>query len=174
MMSSCPDYGKYAEEVLGPQMDPEVLKEIKTLEANNEFDNPRYMELLVPNYYVKHVLRMDPELWPEPVNRAFADLNFMIYNLMQGPSEFGIAGRLAQWDRKADLPKLNVPTLTIGAQHDTMDPDHMKWMASQVQNGRYLHCPDGSHMAMWDDQKTYMEGLIRFMKDVDKGTFKKD
>jgi proline iminopeptidase len=174
MMASCPDYGKYAEEVLGPQMDPEVLKEIKTLEANNEFDNPRYMELLVPNYYVKHVLRMDPELWPEPVNRAFADLNFMIYNLMQGPSEFGIAGRLAQWDRKADLPKLNVPTLTIGAQHDTMDPDHMKWMAGQVPNGRYLHCPDGSHMAMWDDQKTYMEGLIRFMKDVDKGTFKKD
>lgn len=171
MMMSAPDYGKYAEEVLGPKMDQAILKEIKELEANGDFENPRYMELLIPHYYAEHVCRINPDEWPEPVNRSFAHLNFMIYNMMQGPSEFGIGGTLAKWDRKADLPSINVPTLVIGATHDTMDPKHMEWIASQVQNGRYLNCPNGSHMAMWDDQEVYMNGVVKFIRDVDSGGF---
>jgi proline iminopeptidase len=57
-----------------------------------------------------------------------------------------------------------VPTLVIGAQHDTMDPTHMRWMADQLPQGSYLHCPDGSHMAMYDDQQTYMQGLVAFLE----------
>jgi proline iminopeptidase len=174
MMSSAPEYGKYADEVLGKQMDPAVLNEIKTLEAKKDFANPRYMELLMQNYYVNHLCRIKLEDWPDPVNRSFKHTNSVVYTMMQGPSEFGISGRLAKWDRKADLPKIKIPTLVIGAQHDTMDPNHMKWMATQVQQGTYLLCPNGSHLAMWDDQETYMNGLIKFLKAVDSGTFKKD
>ena len=165
MMSSCPDYGKYADSVLSKKMDPPVLAEIRAIEAKGDFANPRYFELLLPNFYKKHVNRL--EEWPEPVNRAFKHQNNEIYVMMQGPSEFGIGGRLKNWDRKADLPKLMVPTLTIGAAFDTMDPEHMKWMSTQVKNGTYLHCPNGSHMAMWDDQQTYMKGLIGWIKKVD-------
>src|SRR3712207_7322261 len=45
-------------------------------------------------------------------------------------------------------------------------PAHMAWMASAVQRGQYLHCPKGSHMALYDDQAVYFEGLIRFLRDV--------
>ncbi|WP_299824820.1 proline iminopeptidase-family hydrolase [uncultured Pontibacter sp.] len=168
MMASVPEYNKYADEVLGPKMDPEVLAELKQLEEANDFTNPRYMELLLPNFYTKHALRMPVAQWPDPVNRMFNHMNQTVYMQMQGPSEFGIRGNasLKNWDRSKDLPSIKVPTLTIGGQHDTMDPAHMKWMASQFPDGRYLHCPDGSHMAMYDDNKTYFEGLIRFMKEV--------
>jgi proline iminopeptidase len=88
---------------------------------------------------------------------------------MQGPSELGLSGRLLEWDRTGDLGKISVPTLTIGATHDTMDPKHMEWIAAQVQHGRFLLCPEGSHMAMYDDQQTYVDGLIRFINDVDAG-----
>ena len=81
------------------------------------------------------------------------------------------SGRLVKWDRTADLPKIAVPTLTIGAQYDTMDPRHMEMMAKQVQKGRYLYCPNGSHLAMYDDQKTYMAGVTQFIHDVDAGKF---
>jgi proline iminopeptidase len=165
MMASCPDYGKYAQEVLAKQMDPKVLAEVQALETKKDFQNPRYMELLLPNFYNQHFMRL-PE-WPEPVNRSFKHANNDIYVLMQGPSEFGIGGRLAKWDIKSDLPKIKVPTLTVGARHDTMDPEHMKWMSTQVQNGTYLYCPNGSHLAMWDDQKTFMGGVINFIKSVD-------
>ena len=167
MMMSIPDYNRYANDVLAAHMPPEVVREIREIERKGEYESPRYMELLLPNFYAKHIQRL-PE-WPDAVNRAFAKLNREVYVLMQGPSEFGASGRLEHWDRKADLRRIAVPTLVIGARHDTMDPDHMKWVAGQVQNGRFLLCPEGSHMAMWDDQQTYMTGLIRFLKDVDAG-----
>jgi proline iminopeptidase len=86
---------------------------------------------------------------------------------MQGPSELGASGKLLHWERTADLPRITVPTLTIGAAHDTMDPAHMQAMAQALPRGRYLHCPNGSHMAMYDDQVTYMQGLVDFLRDVD-------
>lgn len=164
MMASCPDYGAYSE-VLAKDMDPKVVAEIKQLEANKQYDNPRYEELLMPNFYARHICRLKE--WPEPVVRSFKHLNKEIYTMMQGPSEFGISGRLANWDRKADLPKITVPTLTIGAKYDTMDPEHMKWMSTQVKNGSYLYCPNGSHMDMYDDQQTYMKEVIEWIKKVD-------
>ncbi len=166
MMASIPAYNEYAKTVLMPEMDQAVLAEIKRLEADGEFENPRYMELLIPNHYVQHVLRMPPEEWPDPVNRAFTHINPAVYVPMQGPSELGASGKLLNWDRTADLPTITVPTLVIGAQHDTMDPAHLKWMAGALGKGRYLHCPNGSHLAIYDDQATYFDGLIRFIKDV--------
>jgi proline iminopeptidase len=171
MMSSAIDYGKYADEVLAKQMDPKVLTEVRAIEARKDFANPRYMELLGPNFYEQHLCRFPAADWPEPVNRSFKHINSTIYTMMQGPSEFGISGRLAKWDVKARLPELKIPTLTIGAQHDTMDPEHMKWMSTQVKKGRYLYCPNGSHLSMWDDQEHYFSGLIQFIKDVDGGKF---
>lgn len=172
MMASAPEYGKYADEVLAKQLDPAVLNEIRTLEANKDFGNPRYGELLMNHYYTAHICHMPMDQWPEPVNRTFKHLNPVIYSMMQGPSEFGIGGTLVNWDRKADLPHIKVPTLTIGAKHDTMDPDHMKWMSTQFPKGRYLYCPNGSHLSMWDDQEHYFPGLIRFLRDVDNRSIK--
>ncbi|GAA4351140.1 proline iminopeptidase-family hydrolase [Hymenobacter saemangeumensis] len=172
MMMSCPAYGRYAQEVLAKQMKPEVLAEIRQIEAKKDFQNPRYMELLMPNFYTQHILRLPLEQWPEPVNRSFAKMNQSLYVTMQGPSEFGIAGKLANWDRTPDLPQLTVPVLSIGGQHDTMDPEHMRQIAKQVKNGAALICPQGSHMSLYDDQPTYFPGLIKFLKAVDDGSFK--
>ena len=43
----------------------------------------------------------------------------------------------------------------------------MRMMAGRLPHGRYLHCPDGSHMAMYDDQQVYYAGLIDFLRDLD-------
>jgi len=173
MMSDVKAYNKYAKEVLGPQMPEEVLKEVLEMEENEDFENPRYEELLMKHHYTDHVLRMPLEKWPNSITRTFDHLNPEVYVYMQGPSEFGIIDKatLHDWNRSDDLPKINVPTLTIGGTHDTMDPNHMEWMAGEVQNGRYLHCPNGSHLSQYDDQKTYIEGVVKFLKDVDEGQF---
>ena len=171
MMSSIPAYNAYAKTVLMPQMDQAVLAEVLEFEARKDFENPRYAELLMANFYTKHVLRMPLEHWPEPVNRTFAKMNREVYVPMQGPSEMGASGKLENWDRSADLVRITMPTLVIGASHDTMDPAHMEWMAGQMPHARYLLCPNGSHLAMYDDQQVYMTGLIGFLKDVDAGRF---
>ena len=174
MMMSAIEYDKYADDVLAKQMDPKILARIREIEKNKDFENPEYMKLLIPNFYSKHILRLDANLWPEPVNRSFSKINQSLYVTMQGPSEFGLSGKLEKWDVTKELPKLTVPTLSIGAKFDTMDPEHMKWIATQVKNGTYLYCEKGSHMSMYDDQSTYMTGLIKFLKDTNEGLTKKN
>ena len=164
MMSDGAAYNRYAQEVLMPPMDQVALAEIKAMEASGDTDNPRYDELLLEHHYVHHVLRLPPEQWPAPVQRAFAKINKEIYVPLQGPSELGLSGVLLDWSRTDDLHEITVPTLVIGAQHDTMDPNFMRHMASLLPAGEYLHCPEGSHMAMYDDQETYFEGLISFLR----------
>lgn len=166
MMASIPAYNDYAERVLMPAMDPDQLAEVKQLEATGGTGEPRYMELLMPMHYEKHVLRMPASQWPEPVVRSFRHLNHSVYALMQGPSELGASGRMKSWDRTADLSRIEVPSLVIGATHDTMDPDHMRMMADRLPNGKFLLCPDGSHMALYDDQATYFSGLLAFLESL--------
>jgi proline iminopeptidase len=101
MMASIPAYNEYAEKALMPGMDAGALAEIKKLEAAKDFQNPRYMELLMHHHYIHHVLRMPLDSWPDPVERTFKHLNPNVYVPMQGPSELGASGKLAHWDRCA-------------------------------------------------------------------------
>src|SRR4029079_13176154 len=89
MMSSIPAYNEYAQKTLMPAMDQAALAEIKAIEAAGKYEDPHYMELLIPHHYTQHILRLPYEQWPDPVIRAFKHLNPKIYIPMQGPSELG-------------------------------------------------------------------------------------
>lgn len=173
MVASAPEYTKYANEVLGPKMDPQVLKEIKEMEANEDFDNPRYSELLMNNYYTEHILRLPVSEWPKSVDLFFNHLNPAIYVYMQGHSEFGMTGNatLKNWDVSTRLKEISVPTLMLGGKYDTMDPEYMKWMATEVQKGRSA-TTNGSHLSQFDDPGNYFSELVKFIRDVDADTFK--
>jgi proline iminopeptidase len=173
MVSDVQAYNRYAREVLGPQMAPEVYAEVLELEDAEDYENPRYEELLMQHHYTEHVLRMPLVEWPDSIMRTFKHINKDLYVHMQGHSEFGMTpnATLGNWNRSADLARMEVPTLTIGAAHDTMDPKHMQWMAGQVQRGRYLHCPNGSHLCQYDDPKHFFPGLVQFLRDVHSGQF---
>jgi proline iminopeptidase len=166
MMSSCALYNDYANDVLMPSMDQDVLAQIKQFEADGRTDDPRYEALLIEHHYLLHVLRIPLDEWPDPVVRAFAHLNHSIYVPMQGPSELGLSGSLETFDRSQDLKDIDVPTLVIGATHDTMDPAHMRWMSEQFPRGRYLHCPDGGHLSQFDDPTHFFPGLIDFLHSL--------
>lgn len=170
MMSSIPEYEKYSKEVLAPQLPPEILEEVMELEVNMDFENPRYSEILFTYFYPEHVLHMPIEEWPESISRGFGHLNSEVYVYMQGYSEFGVTpnARMKNWDISSDLHKITVPTLTIGGTYDTMDPKHMEWISTEVQDGQFLLCPNGAHVVQYDDQKTYFKGLISFLKGVDE------
>jgi proline iminopeptidase len=116
---------------------------------------------------------MPPNEWPEEINRMMGQVNPNVYVYMQGYSEFGITSgaSLEGWDVKNQLKNITVPTLVIGGTHDTMDPKHMEWMSKEVKNGRFLLCPSGSHLSQYDDPEHFFPGLVKFIKDVDGGSF---
>lgn len=167
MMASIPAYNEYARTALMPAMDQKLLAEVQALEKAGKTADPRYMQILLPMHYEKHILRMPSDQWPEPVTRAFGKTNTHVYELMQGPSELGASGRLEQWDRFADLNRIAVPTLVVGARYDTMDPKYMEAMAKRLPKGQYLYLPRGSHLAIYDDQQRYFTGLAAFLHKFD-------
>ncbi len=168
MMGSFPAYGAYNAK-LRSKMRPSLVDSLKAYEDKDDYGNPDYVNLVTEEYYRNHICRMNP--FPDGLQRSFEHVNGHIYTLMQGPSEFVPGGNLAKWDIMDELKTLHVPTLMIGAKYDTMDPAAMEAMSKLVQKGRYLYCPDGSHLSMWDDQKDYYPGVIGFIKDVDGGKF---
>ena len=49
MVPSIPDYIRYANDVLAPQLDPEVLKKIRAFEESGDYTNPEYVSQLKKN-----------------------------------------------------------------------------------------------------------------------------
>ena len=168
MQGSFPEYAAYNAH-LRSKMPASLIERLIAFEDAADYRNEDYLKIVVDAYYRKHICRMEP--FPDGFERAMAHVNGEIYELMQGPSEFMPGGRLANWDVTDELKNIHIPTLMIGATYDSMDPKAIEKMANLVQNGRYLHCPDGSHLAMWDDPEPFFNGVLKFIKDVDSGTF---
>lgn len=165
------DFARYAayNAKLRAELPEDVLETLAEYESRGEYHDPKYQELVFGHYYTKHLCRLEP--WPEPALRSLEHINQPVYEYMQGPSEFVPGGILQGWSVWDRLGEIRVPTLMVGAAYDTMNPEEMKEMSELVQNGRYLFSPNGSHLAMWDDQEVYMNGVIAFLKDVDAGAF---
>ena len=157
-------YLRRAGELAETLLTPALRASLEAMEAAADYDNPEYQRIMMEELYPQCICRVTP--WPEPVTRAFNDANLAIYNEMQGRSEFVVTGNFKDWERWDDLHQIKVPTLTIGAAHDTMDPEDLQKMAEAMPRGTSLTCPNGSHLAMWDDQAIYFEGLLRFLKSL--------
>jgi proline iminopeptidase len=166
------DFHKYADynAKLRAQLRPSLIDSLLAYENAGDFANPVYVQLVEEEFYTKHICRL--EVWPEPVVRSFGHFNMDVYTYMQGPSEFVPGGILKDWSVWNRLGELHVPTLTVGAKYDSMNPEEMKEMASLVQHGEYLYCPDGSHLALWDDQQVFMDGVIDFIHKHGESTEK--
>ncbi len=167
MVSSVPIYRRYVDEALKPAMDQGALSEMVALEDRGQTDDPRYGALLAEHFVRVHMARLAPEDLPDSLTRGVNHINREIYEQMWGPSEFTAdpEAALYNWDRSGDLSAITVPTLTIGATHDTMDPAHMSWMADQMPNGSYVHC-NGGHSSQYDDPEHYFPGLISFLQSL--------
>lgn len=165
MQASIPDYAAYNQTVLRPQMRPSLLDSLDAFEAAGDYQNPEYVALVESEFYTQHICRLAE--WPDEVVTSFSRLNYPLYDLMQGPSEFKVGGRLIDWDIKDRLHEITVPTLMVGATHDTMDPEAMRAQSEAVADGRFLLCAEGSHLCMWDDRETFMSGVAAFIQGVE-------
>lgn len=168
MTADFPKYAAYNAK-LRSQLRPSLIDSLDAFEAAEDYMNPEYLRLVEEEFYTKHVCQIYP--FPEPVARSFGHFNMDIYTYMQGPSEFVPGGILKEWSVWDRLNELEVPTLTVGAEYDTMNPEELEEMATLVQHGRYHHCPNGSHLALWDDQQVFMDGVIEFIHDVHNEEF---
>jgi proline iminopeptidase len=159
MTASIPSYVRYVG-TLRAALPPKISAALQGFEDRGDYDAPEYQQLLMAHLYTKHICRLDP--WPEPVMRSFTRMNAQVYNTMEGPSEFTVTGNFKDWDRWADLPRLNMLTLLLVGRYDTMSVADIERMGSLIPHATVAICENGSHLCLYDDQQAYFNALIPF------------
>ena len=87
MVASIPRYEAY-NKTLRKEYRQSLMDSLQAYEAKGQYKNPNYVNLVMNEFYTKHLCRFPISEWPDPVMRAFKHANDEIYVLMQGPSEF--------------------------------------------------------------------------------------
>ncbi|MEA2756636.1 MAG: proline iminopeptidase [Aliidongia sp.] len=134
---------------------------LHALEAAHREASPEYQKL-VNQFYDRHVCRRKP--LPPEAAETFAIVGKSIaYRVMNGPNEFTITGVIKDWDRRADLGHIKMPTLITTGEYDEVTLDCHETIHQGVA-GSELQVLDGcSHMTMSEQPKEYVTLLRRFL-----------
>jgi proline iminopeptidase len=160
MTASAADYNAYNDK-LKHELPTPLLKKVLEIEASGKFDDPEYSNIISTEYFPKYATRLKPS--PAGLDHSFSVANAAIGNSLIGPDQYVFGGELVHWDRWADLHRIKVPTLTMGAKYDFMDPRSIEREAHLIPHGEYFFSETGSHLAMWDDQERYFAALNGFI-----------
>lgn len=174
MTASIADYVNYTAQLKTKYFSKEDLVTFDSLDRKKAYTSPQYTDLLMTKLYAQVICRIPLDQWPEPLNRAFKKVNPQVYMQMQGVDEFHVTGNFKNWNFWDKLPNIKTPTLVLGGKYDEMSPESMKREGSLLPNSHTYLCPEGSHMAMYDDQQRYFSTLTTFLKEVDQNSFKSD
>lgn len=73
---------------------------------------------------------------------------------------------LVQFDRRASLPAIGVPTLVLAGEHDgNAPPAVMQKMAERIPGARYQCLPGAGHLASMERPRLFNEAVLRFLAE---------
>jgi proline iminopeptidase len=139
---------------------PETVAMMARHEAEGTTDHPAYQGAVqVLNY--RHVCRLDH--WPPALMRSIDGINMDIYGTMWGPNEFTCTGNLKDWDRLADLPRIEQPCLVLCGHHDELTPDSAARIARRLKKPTLKIFRNSSHMPFFEEPADYIATLRSFL-----------
>jgi proline iminopeptidase len=174
MTAGMKDYTSYTAQLKKQFFTERDIKVYDSLDKLKKYNAPQYTDLLMNKLYTQVLCQLPVEKWPEPLLRSFNKMNAVIYQQMQGVDEFHVTGNFKDWEFWDRLPAIKIPVLVLGGMKDEMNPEGLKKEGQLLPNSRTYLCPNGAHMAMYDDQQNYFNNLTGFFKEVDNGYFKAD
>jgi proline iminopeptidase len=134
---------------------------LHALEAAHRETSPEY-EKLVAQFYDRHVCRRKP--LPPDAAATFAIVSKSIaYRVMNGPNEFTITGIIKDWDRRADLGRIRVPTLITTGEFDEVTLDCHETIHQGVAGSTLKIMKGCSHLTMNEKPQEYVAILRRFL-----------
>lgn len=132
-------------------------------EAQGRFDAPDY-QAAVGEFYGKYV-------WQQPVqadlDSTLTTANDLIYNYMQGPSEFTITGTLKRYDATAELGTIRVPTLYTVGEFDEADPATIRHFAELTPGAQVAVLAGAAHLTPWDAREESVRIVRAFLHHSD-------
>lgn len=152
------------------ELPADVQETLTRHEEAGTTSDPEYEEAATV-FYKRHVCRLDE--WPDFVQRSFQFIaeHGVVYNTMNGPSEFHVVGTLKDWDITDRLGEIRIPTLVITGEHDEATPAINETVSSGIPDAESVIYPNASHMAHVEDPAGYMRVLDDFLTRVESGTW---
>jgi proline-specific peptidase len=119
-------------------------------------------------FYRRHVCRL--ETWPDCVNRAFQSIaeDGFVYNVMNGPSEFHVIGKLKTWDITDRLHEIAVPTLLLSGAFDEATPAIVGEIQQRIPRAEWIVFPASSHMPHIEEPVAFNAAVRGFLAGVER------
>lgn len=141
----------------------EVQSTLQRHEDAGTTDDPEY-EAATTEFYRRHLCQAYP--WPDCVQRTF-DAIGLVYQTMNGPSEFHVTGTLRDWDIVDRLGEIDVATLVVSGERDEATPEINRTVSQGILAAESVILPDPSHMAHVEHPDAYVALLDEFMGRVE-------
>lgn len=133
------------------------------LGAKEQYDDPDY-QAAVDVFYHRHLCRSDP--WPDALLRSSAQMDGNpVYLTMNGPTEFDVIGRLREWDRTADLGRIDVPTLVTCGRYDEITPSCSETITRGIPDARMHVFEESAHCAHLEEPDDYARIVEAFLSE---------
>jgi len=160
-----PAWERHARELVRTLPDS-MQRAIRQREAEGKYDAPDYQAAL-GEFYGRYV-------WRHPVqadlDSTLQTVNQMIYNYMQGPSEFTITGTLKRYNATGFLPMIRVPILYTVGEFDEANPATIRRFAALTPGARVVVLPGAAHITTWDAPDSMLAAVRGFLRSADSTT----
>lgn len=142
----------------------EVQAVITRHEATGFTSCPEYIGA-VNVFYKRHLCRLDP--WPAGVERTFAEMSPIVYETMNGPSEFTVTGRFRDWDIFDRLAEITVPTLVMSGRYDELRPEQAADIHKGIPGSELVLFENSSHTPFHEERELFMSTVNGFLDRVE-------
>jgi proline-specific peptidase len=140
---------------------PEDVKRVLARhEAAGTTDDPEY-EAAEEVFWRRHICRLDP--LPACVQRARAAKSRKVYEALWGVSEWNANGKLRNWDVRARLAEIDVPTLVTSGRYDECTPKLAEDAQRGIPGAERVLFEDSSHTAYVEEPERFRAVLAEFI-----------
>ena len=147
------------------QMPTRIKDTISKYEMLKDYFAPAY-QAATDSFYARHLSRKQWPYKPKACENV-GSFNEAIYNYMWGPTEFTATGTLLNFDRTADLRKINEPILFVTGEYDEARPGTMFRYQKLANHAKVEIIDNAAHFTMVDQPERLVQVISRFLKSVE-------
>ena len=91
----------------------------------------------------------------------------VVYETMNGPSEFTVTGRFRDWDVFSRLGEITVPALVMGGRYDEIRADHLSDIHKGIPGSELVLFQESSHTPFHEERTLFMHTVNDFLERVE-------
>jgi len=162
--ASMPRWVEGCQELLA-ELPADVREVMASHEARGFTSCPEYVAA-VSVFSKRHLCRLQP--WPAGLERSLAEESRVVYETMNGPTEFTVTGNFRDWDIFDRLGEIKVPALVMGGRYDEIRADHLTDIHELIAGSELVIFEKSGHLPFHDERELFMATVNEFLERAER------